>query len=181
VTRVAALLRGVNLVKRNRVSMPALRELLSGLGYADVRTHLASGNVVLTTDLAPRTLERRLQAQIAEGLGVDVPVLVRTGAELADVVALDPLGDVATDGSRYLVTFLAAEPDAAGVAELEAADLAPERVVVSGREVYAWVPGGQQRSKLASLITDKRLGVVGTLRNWNTVTKLAELTRETPS
>jgi uncharacterized protein (DUF1697 family) len=76
------------------------------------------------------------------------------------------------------VSFLAGEPDPEGVRELEAADLGPERVEVSGREVYAWHPEGIQRSPLARLVTDKRLGVVATARNWNTVTKLLALADE---
>lgn len=176
--RQIALLRGINLGAARRVSMPELRELLTGLGYGDVRTLLQSGNVVLTSDAAPEALARDLERQIADGLGAETPVVVRTRDELADVIARDPFGDIADDPRRYQVSFLAGEPDPEGVRELEAADLAPERVEVSGREVYAWHPEGIQRSPLARLVTDERLGVVATARNWNTVTKLLALADE---
>jgi uncharacterized protein (DUF1697 family) len=173
--RQVALLRGINVGPHRRVAMGALRELLVSLGYGDVRTYLQSGNVVLTSDAAGEQLERDLTRQIAEGLGVETPVVVRTRDELAGVIARNPLADVATEPKRYQVSFLSAAPDPAVVRELEAVDVAPERVVFAGREVYAWHPDGIQRSPLAALITDRRLGVVATARNWNTVTKLLEL------
>jgi uncharacterized protein (DUF1697 family) len=171
--RHIALLRGINLGSRNRVSMPELRELLAEHGHKDVATLVQSGNIVLTSRLSPRRLERDLQKQIADGLGVDTPVIVRSRDEIAEVVARDPLGDVAGNPKRYQVTFLAAEPDPDAVRSLEAIDVSPEQLVVHGREVYTWHPDGVQRSK-ATVALAKHLGV-GTARNWNTVTKLLEL------
>jgi uncharacterized protein (DUF1697 family) len=155
--------------------MADLRKLLEGAGYEDVRTHLQSGNVVLSSTLSPRKLEAQLERQLAKGLGFDVQVLVRTRAELAEVVALDPLGKVVTNPSRYLVSFLSKPLPARVARELEAAEIAPARLVSEGRELYAWYPDGVQRAPLAKLLDDKRLGVVSTARNWNTVTKLLEL------
>jgi uncharacterized protein (DUF1697 family) len=176
--RQIALLRGINLGARNRVSMPELRELLTGLGHEDVRSLLQSGNVVLTSDKKGAQLERALEEAIAGELGVESRVVVRTAPELAAVVERDPLGDVADDPKRYQVSFLSAKPKAAVVRELEAADVAPERVAVSGREIYAWHANGIQRSPLAKLLTDRKLGVTATARNWSTVTKLLELARD---
>ena len=172
--RHVALLRAINLGSRNRVSMAALRELLTEHGHGDVRTLLQSGNVVLTSRLSPARLERELQRQIADGLGVDTPVIVRTRDELAAVIEADPLGDAADDPKRYQVTFLAEEPDPEVARELSEADVAPERIAVVGREVYTWHPDGIQRSKAARLSGDRRLPP-GTARNWSTVTKLLEL------
>jgi uncharacterized protein (DUF1697 family) len=177
--RRIVLLRGINLAGRRRVGMADLRELLAGHGYENVRTHLQSGNVVLTSGIAPDRLRTRLGRELTAGLGFDVEVVVRTRAELARVVARDPLGDAATDPSRYLVTFLAAKPAATLVRELRAADVAPERVAVSGREVYSWHPDGIQRSPLAKLLsTMGGAGATATARNWRTVTRLLELADE---
>ena len=105
-------------------------------------------------------------------------MVVRTARELAGVVNRNPFADVADDPKRYQVSFLSAKPEAAVVRALEAADVAPEQVAVSGREIYAWHPEGIQRSPLAKLLTDRKLGVTATARNWSTVTKLLELARE---
>jgi uncharacterized protein (DUF1697 family) len=102
---------------------------------------------------------------------------VRSRKQLADVVARDPLGEVAKNRSRYLVTFLRSKPSAKVVRALAGEDVAPEQLVIEGREVYAWHPAGLQKSKLNKLLA-QRLDVTGTARNWNTVTKLLELAGE---
>ena len=164
---VVALLRGVNVGGHRKLPMAELRATLEAAGYGEVRTHLQSGNVILESAKRPATLEREL----GELLGVQV--LVRTHAELVDVVARDPFGDVVTNGSRYFVTFLSGPVDA--VPGLESGD--GELFAVSGREIYAWLPDGVRDSKRAQLLTERKLGVVPTTRNWNTVTKLVELTQ----
>ena len=175
--RQVALLRGINLGARNRVSMPELRELLTGLGHEDVQTLLQSGNVVLTSREKGEQLEQALERAIAAELGVASRVIVRTVRELAAVVERNPLGEVADDPKRYQVSFLSAKLAPEVKKQLEAADVAPERVAVHGREIYAWHPAGIQRSPLVKLLTDEKLGVTATARNWNTVTKLLDLAR----
>jgi uncharacterized protein (DUF1697 family) len=155
--------------------MPELRELLERAGFEDVQTYVQSGNVVLTSKLKPDALARRLERELADGLGLETQVLVRTRAELAKIVERDPLGREADNHARYQVTFLDRPLATAKKRELEAADVAPERVVVDGREIYAWHPNGQARSALASLLTAKKLDRAATARNWRTVTKLLEL------
>ena len=110
--RLIVLLRGINLANRRRVGMADLRELLAGHGYENVRTHLQSGNVVLTSSLSADRLGQKLEQELERGLGFKVEVIVRTRAELARVVAGNPLAEVAKDPSRYLVTFLRAKPAA---------------------------------------------------------------------
>ncbi len=161
--------------------MAQLRELFSAHGCGDVRTHLQSGNVVLTSDQPPARLARQLEEQIRATFGIDVDVLVRTRGELAAVIDRDPFGDVARDPKRYQVSFLSAEPNPQVARDLRAAKVEPERVVLSGCEIYAWHPNGIQRSPLADLLTDRRLGVTATARNWNTITKLLALADEQPS
>ena len=170
--RQIALLRGINVGGHRRVPMPALRELMTGAGYGEVRTYVQSGNIVLDSDAAPTELARGLERLIADGMGVEAEVVVRTRDELADVIARDPFGELADDPKRYQVTFLSGEPDPGFARQIEALDVAPERVVLSGREIFAWHPEGVQRSKLARMLADKRLGVTATARNWSTVTTL---------
>ena len=116
-----------------------------------------------------------IAAQLLDGLGMEVPVIVRTRDEIAGVVRRNPLSDVADDPKRLQVSFLASQPAPAVVRELSSIDVAPERMVLSGREVYAWHPDGIQSSPLARLLSERRLGVTATARNWTTVTKLLEL------
>jgi uncharacterized protein (DUF1697 family) len=173
--RHIALLRGINLGARNRVPMPELRELLAQSGYEEPRTLLQSGNVVLSSRKQPDAVGRELEGLIAERFGLEIPIVVRSRDELAAVIDGNPLADVATDPKRFQVSFLSAAPDTAVVEALEAADVEPERIAVRGKEIYVWHAGGIQRSPASKLLTDAKLGVTATARNWNTVTKLLEL------
>lgn len=166
------LLRGINVGPHKRIAMPRLRELLAGGGYQDARTYVQSGNVVLRGAGPPDRVARECEALIAEGTGFAVEIVARAAGELAEVVRRDPLGKAVEDPKRYLVSFLSAEPDPAVVRELEGLAAGEERLVASGRELYAWFPDGAGRSKLAARMAGQKLGVTATARNWNTVTEL---------
>jgi uncharacterized protein (DUF1697 family) len=170
-TRYVALLRGINVGKARQLDMPRLRSALSDRGYGAVRTHLRSGNVLLDSPLREEQLALELTKAIAEDFGMDVPVVLRTGPELAAVLARDPLGHLATDPARYSVTFLPEAPSAELVTALPPAE--EGHYAVDGRELYLWLPGGMGRSPMATWRWDRLLGVSGTNRNWNTVTTLA--------
>jgi uncharacterized protein (DUF1697 family) len=173
--RQVVLLRGINLGPRNRVAMPALRELLAGAGFANVRTYVQSGNVVLETRRRPAAVARACEELIAAELGLDIAVVARTRDELAEVVRRDPLGDVADNPKRYQVSFLESELDPQVAEKLSGLAAGGERMQVIGREIYAWHPGGVARSKLWAGLAGKGLGVKATARNWTTVTTLLEM------
>jgi uncharacterized protein (DUF1697 family) len=169
------MLRGINLGPTRRVPMADLRALFGEAGYGDVRTYVQSGNIVLDSSARPAQLERDAAALISDRFGFEVPVVVRTARELAAVVELNPLGDVATNAKRYQVSFLSAEPDPSVVQTLQAVAAESERVVAHGREIYAWHPEGVSRSKLWNALAGQGLGVTATARNWTTVTALLEM------
>ena len=173
--RYVALLRGINLGPRNRVAMPALREALEEAGFDDVKTYVQSGNVVLGSLAKPETVRRKVEQVIADRFGLEIPVVVRTRAELAAVVKRNPLGKVATEPKRYQVSFLEKKLPAKTLKELEAVAAPSERVAAHGRELYAWHPAGVARSKLWVQLAGKGLGVTATARNWTTVEALLEL------
>jgi uncharacterized protein (DUF1697 family) len=172
--RQIALLRGINLASRNRVSMPDLRKALGEAGFEDVATLVQSGNIVLTSSKKPKTLEREITELVKDEFGVDAATVVRTRDELAGVIERNPIPDGPSLPKLFQVTFFSGEPDAARVAELLGQDFGDERIEVIGREAYAWHPGGIHKSKLAREL-GKGLRGDGTARNWNTVTKLLEL------
>lgn len=163
-----ALLRGINLAGKRRVAMADLRAWLADLGYTEVRTLLQSGNAVFRTTKRPATVQRELEARLAESAGFAIDCVVLTVDELRAVIDADPLGDVADNGSRYLVSFLRAAPRPPGFA---ADAFAPELFHLGERAVYFWVPDGIQNSKVLAAFPAKK-GEVATVRNWNTVTKL---------
>ena len=155
--------------------MARLREALEEAGFSDVRTHLQSGNVVLSSKTKPQQTARKCERLIEDEFGLEIDVVVRTPAELARVVERNPLGKVAKDPKRYQVSFLAGPLPAAAKRKLEEAVQESEELVVSGREIYAWHPKGVARSKLWGRLAGRDLGITATARNWTTVTKLLEL------
>lgn len=172
------LLRGINIGPRNRIAMPALRDVLDDGGFDDVRTYLQSGNVVLSSRAKPEAVGRKCEALIEEHFRIEIPVVVRTRAQLEAVVDRNPLRKVATDPKRYQVSFLSAKPTRAVLTRVEEAAVSPEQVVAIGCEIYAWHPGTIARSRLWALLAGRQLGVTATARNWTTVTSLLSLARE---
>jgi uncharacterized protein (DUF1697 family) len=174
VTRYAVLLRGINVGRAHRVPMAELRELLTAEGHAGVATLLQSGNVVLDSDRPAGELASGVEQALERRFGFAVPVVVRTREELLAVVAKDPLGSVATDPSRYVVSFSTAPVPAEVRDRLAAVDPEDDVFTVDGRELYLWCPHGQLQSPLSAALA-KLKGPVGTARNWSTVLKLQDL------
>lgn len=174
--RFAVLLRGINVGANKRVAMADLRQLLSGLGFTDVRTLLQSGNAVFD---GPRTnpegLARRIEGGIREEFGLDVACMVRSREEFRAVVEANPLGEMATDGSKLLVVFLSESPDPGRLAEHDPVGLAPDRIRLGDRVIYQWCPDGILAAPAVGGFAEKYLSVTTTGRNWNTVTKLLTL------
>lgn len=170
-----AMLRGINIGPHRRVPMAELRTLVTDAGYDDVRTYVQSGNIVLASPAKPAEVERDLRALISDRFGFDVPVVARSRTQLKRVIELDPIDDAANDPKRYQVTFLADKLPADVVTRLQERMTKSERFVVRGREIYTWHPEGVARSKLASAIADKGLGITATARNWTTVTTLLDM------
>lgn len=169
--RWVVLLRAVNLGARNKVPMAQLRVLLEEAGYGNVRTYIASGNVLLDGPRSPADIARKLERVVADAFDVETTAILRTPGALAKTVESHPFDDV----SETHVVFLAAKPRAAAVARLEAAAGGAEHAVLAGNEVYLRLPRGVHGSRLSVTRIESLLEVPATLRNWRTVAALAEL------
>ncbi len=171
-----ALLRGINIASNRRVPMPELRDLLVGLGHADARTWIVSGNAWFTSDRPDgAAIAAEIEGAIEARFRFPVAVVLRRLDELEAVVAANPISDGTADPSHFYAVFLSADPEPRRLAAIDPAAVAPDRFAAGDRVIYAWYRGGLQSSKLAALLTDRGLGVTATARNWNTVTKLLEL------
>ncbi len=176
VTRHVVLLRGINVGKARRIAMGPLRELLTARGHGDVVTLLQSGNVLLDSDLDEPGLVAEVHAAVLEGFGFDVPVVVRTAAELTAVAAAGPLVDA--DPARYLVGFLDRAPDPVVVAAVPVAAAGQGGWWLRGRELHLTSPDGVLApGAVGGWAWDRLLGGTVTARNWRTVTRVAELLR----
>jgi uncharacterized protein (DUF1697 family) len=174
-TRYVAFLRGINVGGRVKIGMADLRAMLTDLGYTDVATLLQSGNAVLTTTVKPDDLVPMIEKRLHADTNLAVRCVVRTTAELRAVLARDPYDGRADDPARYVVAFMDKAPTKANVASIDPAKFEPDEFRIIGREAYIWCPGGLRDTKLTAPNFEKKLGVVATVRNWNTCQKVLAL------
>lgn len=172
-TRWLVMPRGINVGNNNRVPMAKLRSALTDAGFEAVVTIGQSGNIIATRSGSEDQVMIEVQSVMADAFGVTVPMVVRQADEVREVLASNPLADVATDYSKYLAIFLSATPAMAEVAALESEDVSPEVVRLIGRTAFVWTPGGVKAMKVSHTALEKRFGGTATARNWNTLMKIA--------
>ena len=161
-----ALLRAVNVGGTGKLPMAELKALCEGLGFADVRTWIASGNVLFTSKLGESAVKKKLEQRLESYAGKPVGVLIRTAAEMARVLLDNPF--VQAPGNRVVAIFLDDAPPANALDEARHRKL--ERLACGRREIYVHYGDGMADSRL--LIPAAK---AGTARNINTIAKLAEL------
>ena len=172
-TTYVSLLRGVNLGPTTQVSMPDLKRVYADLGLEDVVTYIRSGNVVFASKASPETLRGRIEDAITRELSMQVDVVIRSHDEMTDTLARNPFPDA--DPAHLSVVFLAASVPDDLTARLGSADFGSDRYSADGREIYLHLPNGFGRSKLATRMSTLKAPVVGTVRNWRTAGKLADM------
>jgi uncharacterized protein (DUF1697 family) len=149
--------------------MTDLKRIADGAGLRNARTFIASGNLVFASDRGEVEVARLLEEALKVHMGADVPVFVRTAAEMEQVAVANPFGD--EPGAKVAAIFLESPPPAQAIEETRG--IADERLALGLREIYVHYPGGMGTSKLR--LPSK---LVGTARNMNTVVKLSELAKE---
>ncbi len=165
-TAFVALLRAVNVGGTGKLPMVELKTMCEAAGFASVKTYIASGNVVFQSKKTEAQVKAALEKALAAYAGKPVGVMVRTAAEMAEVLAKNPFQEM--PGNRTVAFFLDGTPAA------DALDMVSHRtteeVRLGLREIYAFYPDGMGDSKLKIPAVKN-----GTARNMNTVAKLAEM------
>ena len=166
-TKYVALLRAVNLGPHNKLPMADLKSMCQSAGFFNARTYIASGNVIFESKLSESSVKAKLGKCMAIYAGKLVDVIVRTGPELAAVLAGNPFKSDPPNG--VVAIFLDGPPPKDTLKTLTGQG--EEKVALGEREIYVHYGKGMGRTKLK--IPAARHG---TARNMNTVAKLAELT-----
>jgi uncharacterized protein (DUF1697 family) len=175
-----ALLRGINVGRHRRVAMADLRAALTKEGFANVTTHIQSGNVLLETrKRRSDTVGRSIEGALRTALGLDIDVVVRTAGELAEVARNNPFLGRGADPATLYVAFLKSKPTPAGARALANADFGREEFVLRGAEIYLRYPNGLGRAKMTAAFFERALRTPATVRNWNVIDKLVELAAAT--
>jgi uncharacterized protein (DUF1697 family) len=161
-----ALLRAVNVGGTGKLPMQDLKRLCEEQGFANVRTYIASGNVIFDSASRERAVKSTLEAALHAYAGKHVGVLVRTGKEMREVLASNPFEKL--EPNRTVAYFLDDPPPKDTLRTVRGA--LKEEVRLGKREIYVYYGGDMARSKLRIPSAN-----AGTARNMNTIAKLAEL------
>ena len=167
--RYVALLRAVNVGGTGKLPMSELKEMCEALGFAGVRTYIASGNVVFESRKSEAAVKKALEASLEAYAGKPVGVLVRTGAEMQAVLKANPFPKMAPN--RTVAVFLDKPPPADALAAVKGRK--DEQIKLGRREIYIHYGDGMGQSKLVVPAAK-----AGTARNINTIAKLAEMAAE---
>lgn len=172
-TRYIAFLRGMNLGKR-RIEMSRLKSLFVELGFKDVETFIASGNVIFSTpERVTKKLETRIAAHLEQSLGYDVDTFVRTVDEVAEIAGSKPFPDAGNDGITIHVGFLQDALDKPIAKALMAVRTSTDEFLVKGREYYWLCRIRTSDSKVWMSPDIKALKLpTSTMRNMSSVRKL---------
>jgi uncharacterized protein (DUF1697 family) len=167
------LLRGVMPAGRNKVPMAPLRVVLEAAGLKDVQSYIQSGNVVARSRLGQGKIEKLVHDAIAQAFGGDIAVVARTAEQYRAILESCPFKHAET-AKRYY-TILASEPDTSKASEFRKAVYAPDDIRLIGDVIYTLCATKYSDLKINNNVIERRLGVAGTTRNYNTTAKLVAL------
>jgi uncharacterized protein (DUF1697 family) len=171
-----ALLRSVNVAGHGRLAMADVVQSFVKLGHTDVSTYIQTGNILFRSpSKSTSKVVAGIEEQLEQDFGSSPAVILRTVPELMQVLATSPFPKQGADPARHHVTFLAEAPSTEKLSAFSAPASGRDELVLIGQEVYVHTPDGYGNSKLSGAMLERRLGVVSTTRNWNTVTKLCAL------
>ena len=174
-SKYIAFLRAINVGGHN-VKMDALRQLFESLGFSNVETFIASGNVIFETKTGNvKTLEKKIGTYLHEALGYEVETFIRTDVELAEIAKYKPFPQSQIEAAMALnIGFIADALDNSLTKKLMSLKTDIDDFQVHGREIYWLCKKKQSDSKISNVVIEKALGAKSTLRGVNTVHKLAE-------
>ncbi len=173
--KYVAFLRAINVGGHN-VKMDQLRGLFETLGFSNVQTFIASGNVIFEAkSTGAKTLEKKIENHLRDALGYEVATFIRTTSELAVIADYKPFPDkeLKADGNALYIAFLADEPGGEAKQRVLSLTTKVDEFHIYGRELYWLCRKKISESEVSGALLAKALGLQATLRNSTTVKKLA--------
>jgi uncharacterized protein (DUF1697 family) len=174
-TKYVAFLRAIN-VGGHTVKMDNLRRLFEALGFNNVETFIASGNVIFDSKSGnPTSLEQKIEKQLGKALGYEVRTFLRAVPDLAAVINCEAFSakELSAPGHTLYIGFLAEQPNNKAKEGLLARSCATDDFAVHGREVYWLCRARFSESAVSGALLEKTLGLSATFRNVNTVRRIA--------
>jgi uncharacterized protein (DUF1697 family) len=168
-----SLLRGINLGTHKQIRMPALKSLYESLGLSSVKTYIQSGNVVFESDASTSELAPKVEKAIEAQYGFVAETLVFSQEEWKELIKANPFPDA--DTKALYLTLLAAAPKAEVIEAIGEVKAGDDQYQIIGRAIYLYCPNGYGRTKLNNNFWERKLKVVATTRNWNSMMNLLAL------
>lgn len=179
--KLISFLRGVNMAGHNSIKMADLSDLYISLGYGDAETYIQSGNVIFSSDgkETAADIEEEIEKGIFNRFSYNVPVMIRTLPEIEDLFSSNPfLKEDRFDPAKMAVVFLHEMPSDANIQKVINIDYPPDKFTIIGKEIFIFCPNGFGRTKLYTNFFEKKMNVVGTARNWKTITTISDLAKK---
>jgi len=172
-----ALLRGINVSGHNMIKMEALKLLLENAGFQNVRTYIQSGNVFVDSDEEnSASVGFKIKQEIFKELGLEVPVVVVTKEDLEACFKNNSyLKEKECDTKKLYVAFLSKELQGSAINDLKISQFKPDEAAIDKSRIYIKYAVGAGKTRLDQKYIEKKLNVVATIRNWNTVTTLLQM------
>ena len=172
-----ALLRGINVSGHNIIKMEALKTMLENIGFQNIETYVQSGNVIVESeDENPQSVGFTIKQEIVKQLGFDVPVIVISKADLEKCLTNNPFfKEKEVDTKKLYVAFISKELSNSSINELKISQFKPDEAFIDGNRIYMKLETGVGNTKLTQKYIEKKLNVIASTRNWNTVNKLIEM------
>ncbi len=175
-----ALLRGINVSGHRMIKMEALKIALEKIGFQNVQTYIQSGNVFVDFDEENQAkVGFLIKQEIQKSFGHDVPVVVIAKKDLELCFKNNPyLKEIDFDTKKLYVAFLSKELKPENINDLKISNFKPDEAVIDESRIYIKYDIGAGKTKLDQNYIEKKMNVVATIRNWNSVTKLLEIFQE---
>ena len=178
--KYVALLRGINVGGTKLIKMEDLSRVFARSGFKNVRTFIQSGNVIFdAAENNPDVLAKKIEKKLLKSLGHEVTVIVRTIAELEDILKRNPFKKIKPGADVVVfVTFLSAEPNSRPKLPLISATENLEVFAIKDRAAFILARRKKNgRGGFPNSFIEKQLGVPATTRNWTTVRKIVALAK----
>lgn len=165
----------------NSIKMTDLASLYHNLGFTDAKTFIQSGNVIFSNESgkSPSSLSKLIGKEIQEKFNYNIAVMIRTNKELSELFSINPFfNEEKFDAAKMAVIFLHEDPSPDQIEKVKDISYPPDKFKIIGREIFIYCPNGFGRTKLYTNFFEKKMGVIGTARNWKTITTLQSMSEK---
>lgn len=175
-----ALLRGINVSGHNMIKMEVLKSTLENIGFQNIRTYIQSGNVFLdSNEESPAKIAFIIKQEIYKVFGFDVPIIVISKSDLEACFSnCNFLKETEIDTKKLYVAFVSKELKPENINDLKMSQFKPDEVQIDCTRIFIKYHIGAGKTKLDQKYIEKKLNLIATIRNWNTVTQLLKMYEE---